>query len=895
MGFERSRIATLVGILSGACLLVAAAVCVILYMAFVDGQKARLVDAVRAQASLMSAIARQAKLDSPSGSDWRRYALIQIVSGHAEFGGFGKTGEFTLAAREDEDIVYYLRHRHFDMDNPIPVPWGSTSSTPMRAALSGESGVRIGTDYRGVQVLAAYQPVPEFGMGLVAKIDMEEVEHPFTIAWRAAGVLSLLVVIAGAFMFHRVTHPMLRRLSLSEQRYRDLVEHMGGGVTVMKAIKGGRDFQVIEINAGAERIDGLTRAEVVGLSFTSIFPGAVEHGLLDAARRVYASGNPEHLPMAFYQDDRISGWRDHSFYRLPSGEVVHIYDDVTDKKRAEAGLQMAAAVFQHTGEGIVVTDSVGRIQRVNPAFTDITGYTIDEVVGRSPAVLKSERQAPDFYKAMWQTLTASGRWQGEIWNRRKNGEAYLEWLTINAVKDEHGGVAHYVGVFDDISELHDKEQRIRHQAYHDALTGLANRTLLTDRLEHAIATADRGDLKVAVMFLDLDRFKVVNDSLGHDVGDELLKAVAQRLKSSLRRADTVARLGGDEFVVLSTHWENPAEVAQLGDKILELLKEPFPVSGHDLHVGCSIGISLFPADGKDARELLKNADTAMYAVKEGGRDGYRFFDASMNAQAVERLTMETALRQALERQEFELYYQPKVTLSTGRVAGMEALVRWHHPTQGMVSPVRFIPLAEETGLVVPLGEWVLRQACRQVRQWALAGINPGPVAVNVSARQLGLADFAARVAAILDEEGVAPGAIDLEITETAIMSDPDRAAAQLEQLSALGVHIALDDFGVGYSSLGYLKRLPISVLKMDRSFIHDVIENEDSAQLARGIVRLAVALDIKVVAEGVETAEQVDFLRACGCDIVQGYYYSRPLPPGKLGDEFLGVNAESYN
>ncbi|MBX9633824.1 MAG: PAS domain S-box protein, partial [Magnetospirillum sp.] len=451
MGFERSRIAILVGILSGACLLVAATVCIILYGAFIDGQKARLHDAVHAQASLMSAIGRQAKQNAVNGVDWRRQALIQITSGNVEFDGFGETGEFTLGAREGDSIIFYLKHRHFDMDNPVPVAWDSDNATPMRAALSGEQGVGIGTDYRGVQVLAAYQPVPEFGMGLVAKIDMEEVERPFALAWRAAAVIALLVVVAGAVMFHRVTYPVLRRLSLSEQRYRDLAEHMSSGVAVMKSIKAGRDFQLLEVNAGAERIDGLTRAEVVGLSFTSIFPGAVEHGLLDAARRVYASGRHEHLPMVFYQDDRISGWRDHSFYRLPSGEVVHIYDDVTDKKRAEAGLQMAAAVFQHTGEGIVVTDPQGRIQRINPAFTEITGYTIDEVIGRSPALLKSEHQAAEFYTNMWQGLTENGRWQGEIWNRRKNGETYLEWLTINAVKDDLGQVEHYVGVFDDIS------------------------------------------------------------------------------------------------------------------------------------------------------------------------------------------------------------------------------------------------------------------------------------------------------------------------------------------------------------------------------------------------------------------------------------------------------------
>ncbi len=704
----------------------------------------------------------------------------------------------------------------------------------------------------------------------------------------AAVFLAGTMAVGGTIISSWLVTPWLRRLASSEQRYRDLVEHMKGAVAVLRAIQGGRDFVVADINDGAELIDGRSREEVVGLPVTTLFPAFDEHGLLEAVRRVYATGQPEHQPMAFYQDDRISGWREHSFFRLPSGEVVHIYDDLTDRKRAEAGLQMAAAVFQHTGEGIVVTDAQGRIQRINPAFTAITGYELEEVMGRSPRLLKSEHQKPEFYRDMWSALTATGRWQGEIWNRRKNGEAYLEWLTINAVKDEHGQVAHFVGVFDDISELHEKEQRLRHQAYHDALTGLANRTLLLDRLEHAIATADRGDRKVAVLFLDLDRFKVVNDSLGHDVGDELLKAVAHRLKSSLRRADTVARLGGDEFVVLATQWETLADVTQLADKVLELLKAPFNVGGHDLPVGGSIGIALYPADGTAAGELLKHADTAMYAVKEGGRDGYRFFDPSMNAEAVERLTLESALRLAVERQEFEVHYQPKVRLSTGRVAGMEALVRWRHPEHGMVSPARFIPLAEETGLVVGLGEWVLRAAARQVRVWRDAGDNPGPVAVNVSARQLALPDFAARVAAILAEERVEPGAIDLEITETAIMREPDRAAAQLAELAAMGVHIALDDFGVGYSSLGYLKRLPISVLKMDRSFIHDVIDSMDAASLARGIVRLAMALDIDVVAEGVETAEQVEFLRACGCDVVQGYYFSRPLPPAKLGAEFLG-------
>ena len=419
------------------------------------------------------------------------------------------------------------------------------------------------------------------------------------------------------------------------------------------------------------------------------------------------------------------------------------------------------------------------------------------------------------------------------------------------------------------------------------MTGLPNRALLIDRLDHAITASRRGDHNTAVLFLDLDRFKIVNDSLGHDVGDDLLKEVAARLKSSLRQADTVARLGGDEFVVLSAEWTVPTDVATLAEKVQALLDRPFDVAGHQLHIGVSIGIALYPLDGADARELLKNADTAMYTVKESGRNGFRFFSADMNEAAVERLTLEVALRRAIENGELEVHYQPKFVLSTGEMAGAEALVRWRHPELGMIAPIRFIPLAEETGLVVPLGEWVLRRVCRQVADWRRAGLVHGPIAVNVSARQLALPDFAVRVAAILGEEGVEATAIDLEITETAIMREPERAAAMLTSLAVFGTRVVLDDFGVGYSSLGYLKRLPISVLKMDGSFINDVTEDTDAAALARGIIQLARQLDIEVVAEGVETEAQAAFLRDSGCDLVQGYLFARPMPPEDLETRFL--------
>ena len=863
------------------------AVFALLYGVVLESQKLRLQETSMAQARMIEAIAADIRGATPPGLDWRQPAIMAVNDALRRFPGFGESGEFTFGAREGDQIVFYLRHRHADFDRLLPVPWDSGKAAPMRRALEGLSGVDVLIDYRGAEVLAAYEPVAVLGMGLVAKIDMAEIRRPFLIAAMVAVAIALVVVTLGAVMFIRVTQPMVERIASSERRHRALFSQMAEAVAVLRPNEAGEDFIYVDVNPAALRMEGMEAGDFIGHTLTEVFPGAMSHGLLDMARRVLITGNAETLAMAFYQDDRISGWRDHAIYRLPTGEVVHLWDEVTDKKRAETGLQMAASVFNHTGEGIIVTTPDGLIERVNPAFTTITGYASDEVIGRPPSLLSSDRQGPGFYQAMWQALRDLGRWQGELWNRRKNGEAYLEWLTISEVRDEMGRVAHYVGVFDDISELHEKEQRIRHQAFHDALTGLPNRALLLDRLDHAIAASRRGDHKTAVLFLDLDRFKIVNDSLGHDVGDELLKEVAVRLKSSLRQADTVARLGGDEFVVLSTEWVIPSDVATLAEKIQSLLEKPFHVAGHELHIGVSAGIALHPVDGANAGELLKNADTAMYAVKESGRNGYRFFSADLNEAAVERLTLEVALRRAIESGELEVHYQPKFVLATGAMAGAEALVRWRHPELGMIAPIRFIPLAEETGLVVPLGEWVLRRVCRQVAAWRRVGYVHGPIAVNVSARQLALPDFASRVATILGEEGVDPDAIDLEITETAIMREPERAAAMLTSLAVFGTKVVLDDFGVGYSSLGYLKRLPISVLKMDRSFINDVTEDTDAAALACGIVQLARHLDIEVVAEGVETEAQADFLRSSGCALVQGYLFARPMPPEDMEIRFM--------
>ncbi|HSV28319.1 MAG TPA: EAL domain-containing protein, partial [Candidatus Omnitrophota bacterium] len=529
-------------------------------------------------------------------------------------------------------------------------------------------------------------------------------------------------------------------------------------------------------------------------------------------------------------------------------------------------------------EGIVITDPNGIILSVNPAFTEITGYPAEEAVGQTPRLLKSDHHDDAFYSAMWAELKAKGQWKGELWNRRKSGDVFLEHQTISMVPGPDGRPVRYVAVFNDITELRRKDERIRHLAYHDPLTALPNRQLLNDRLEHALNMCRREGRQIAVMFLDLDRFKVINDTLGHDVGDNLLREVAKRLSGAVRAVDTVARLGGDEFVVLIEHPDSPRAVAQVAEKIIHALTAPVELGDNVVHVTTSIGISLFPNDGDDLTALMKNADTAMYAAKSAGRNGYHFFSRSMNDKAQWRLELENEMRLALDRQEFELFYQPKVDMATMRPDGAEALIRWRHPTKGVISPADFIPLAEETGLIVAMGEWALLEACSQMRRWREEGLGDVKVAVNLSARQLVGTGLFALVSAALELNELPPGLLELELTESAVMHETERAIAMLEGLKTLGVSIAIDDFGTGYSSLSYLKKLPLDTLKIDRSFVMDIETNEQDAAIVRTILAMAETLRLDVVAEGVETQSQVDFLSATNCGKCQGYFFSRPLP-----------------
>lgn len=552
-----------------------------------------------------------------------------------------------------------------------------------------------------------------------------------------------------------------------------------------------------------------------------------------------------------------------------------------ERMRAAAEQQLTASVFRNTIEGIVITDAHGQILSVNPAFTQITGYAADEAIGKNPRILKSNRHDQEFYQEMWQAINTTGQWKGKMWNRRKGGEVFLESQTIRRI-DGEDGVLRFVAVFNDITEQWSKDQRIEHLAFHDSLTGLANRALLADRLHYAIALSERGEGPLAVMVIDLDRFKNVNDSFGHDQGDELLQIVAVRLQSIARETDTVARLGGDEFVIILQNSGQAEDVAAIAVRIIDAIAMPIVLGGLSLRIGASIGIAVFPGDGQDASSLLKNADTAMYAVKADGKGSYRFFNTAMTDRAQQHLRLEMDLRRAIEQGELELYYQPKMCLPFDVPCGAEVLVRWRHPERGLVSPMEFIPLAEETGLIEPLGKWVLEQSCRQLSVWRTSGTGVPLLAVNVSAMQLREGTLAEQVGGLLTQYGLPGDVLEIELTESAVMSDPIHAIESMHALRKLGVKIAIDDFGTGYSSLSYLKRLPIDTLKIDRSFVMEADSSEDGAVICNSIIGLGKSLRLDVVAEGIETAAQLSYLKQQGCMLGQGYYFSRPLPLEEL-------------
>ncbi len=564
-----------------------------------------------------------------------------------------------------------------------------------------------------------------------------------------------------------------------------------------------------------------------------------------------------------------------------SGKVIGVEGlahDVTAIHKANEELRLSASVFSNTAEGILITDAQTRIQRVNRAFCATTGYGEEELLGQTPHVFKSGQHDEVFYQNFWHTLNSKGVWQGEIWNRRKNGEIYPTWQTITSVRDERGKVEQYISIFSDISEHKEAEERIRNLAYYDSLTGLPNRQLFTDRMQRAIVRAERNGDKVALLYLDLDRFKHVNDSLGHPVGDALIQQVAKRLQACVRAEDTVARLGGDEFTLILEEIGDSNQAALVAEKILHSFRQPFPVAGHQLHASASIGICLYPEHGNSVDELVQFGDVSMYHAKERGGNQYDFYLPEMTTRAREWVRLEGDLSQALERGQLELHYQPQVDQGSGKVFGAEALLRWNHPSFGVVSPLKFIPMAEATGMIHPIGRWVISEACRQLRDWLQQGMQLHTISVNVSGQQLQQEGFVEFVAQQLQEYGLRPDQLELEITESYLMHH--HAEGVLSDLQELGVRMAIDDFGTGYSSLSRLKFLPMRKLKIDRSFVRDIVSDHNDEAIAKAIIAMSDSLQLEVLAEGVEEAEQLESLARFGCCQIQGYYFSRPLTVG---------------
>jgi len=691
----------------------------------------------------------------------------------------------------------------------------------LEAALQGFEGAGESVNSAGVPMLLAVRRIPHSEWMVGVQITQKESYEPIGVARTRIFSLSSTAIVLAAIL---------------------------GGVAIRRV---SRPLQQLERVASQISTD-LEAAETQGTYNPS-------SSTLDSLRRICSGDEVGLLASAF------------------SHLATRLNLTLDSMRRSAEALRLQATALESTANAIVITDRQGSIQWVNPAFTVLTGYTAEEALGQEQSFLKSGAHDAHFYQTLWNTILSGAVWRGEITNRRKDGTPYVEEMTITPVRSDKGEITQFIAIKVDITDRKTAEEQVKFLAYYDALTGLPNRTLFRDRLSKALASARRRKEKVALLFLDLDRFKTINDSLGHSVGDLLLKEVAERLKKWAREQDTVARLGGDEFVVVLTALMDIGDAAVAADRILKAMTPDCIVQGHLLSISCSLGISVFPDNGREPETLLKNADAAMYCAKEQGRNNFQFFTQEMNVQAVERMTLENSLRVALERNELFLVYQPQMDIATGQITGAEALLRWQHPVLGLVPPDKFIPIAENSGLIIPIGEWVLKTACVQARQWQDEGLPAIPVAVNVSAIQLRHNRFLQVVEKVLDEAGLRSQYLELELTEGLLFSNADLTLSLLQELSEMGLKLSIDDFGTGYSSLSYLRHFPVCKLKIDRSFVQAMTVNSDDAAITSTIINMGKSLNLTVIAEGVENEEQMSFLRDHGCDEIQGYYFSRPL------------------
>ena len=675
-------------------------------------------------------------------------------------------------------------------------------------------------------------------------------------------------------------------LRLSEEKFAKAFHASPDGLLLTRQ----SDGLLIEVNEGFTRLSGFNSAESLYRSTLDLQlwvdpeqrKGLVERLEKDGFVRDYTCHirrKDGHIRLCEISSSPLMIGSEHC--------MLTIARDITERHQMQEKLLQTATVFESTAEGILFTDPEQKITAVNRAFTEITGYCESEALGKTPRILASGQHDSAFYTAMWHQLSQDGHWQGEICNKRKKGENYPCWMTISAVHNSDKHVTHYVAVFADISSIKRAQARLDHQAHHDPLTNLPNRLLFDNRLQQVLIDQERDGKRGAVLFLDLDRFKNINDSLGHPVGDLLLKDIAARLKKHLRDIDTVARLGGDEFIILLPGLKQPDDAELIADKLLACFNAPFSAGEYELFISASIGISVYPEDGADVATLVKNADAAMYRSKLKGRNRVERYTHDLSAQASVRVVLEQELRRALERGQLSLFYQPKISLHDLQLIGAEALIRWHHPTLGEISPDRFIVLAEENGMIIPIGDWVLEHACQQMHLWNQTYEPFGPVSVNLAGAQLHQPKLLGRIQQLLRTYDLKPGCLQLEITENSIMSQTEEALEALHQLKHLGVQLAIDDFGTGYSSLSYLKRLPLDTLKIDKSFIRGLPDDPHDAAIVRAIIALGRSMQFSIIAEGVETQAQQTFLAAEGCEHIQGYLISVPLSATEFAETFL--------
>ncbi|MGB0466967.1 MAG: PAS domain S-box protein [Pontibacterium sp.] len=694
------------------------------------------------------------------------------------------------------------------------------------------------------------------------------------------GRVKLLVPEGRIITQQRQAELLLRQ---SEERYRTVFNQQLQFMAVLS-----EEGYVLEINDLPLRMQGAKREDYVGKLFwqapawrdfpewQTIWP--------ERLRRVSSMQEPLVTEDIYQTKEGAVRYADASTMALRYqdgrlyGYLIQAVD-TTERRQAESKLRLSARVLDSTAEGVIITDPDARIVEVNNAFSDITGYSRDEVIGHNPSLLSSGRQSRAFYQGMWKSLTETGQWRGELWNRHKDGSVFPEWININSVSDEQGQLTHYVAVFSDISRIKQSQAKLKHLAHHDALTNLPNRLLLNERLEQAIKHAERHGTQLAVFFLDLDNFKHINDSLGHPTGDQLLRKVADALLQRVRQTDTVARIGGDEFVLLLEDVGLAEKISLVAQKVLQAFQAPFSIEAHSIRMTASLGVCVYPQDGSEASVLLRNADSAMYRAKEDGRNTYQFYTKALTDNAVERVLLENHLHQAIDKGELRLCYQLQTDLKTGRIIGFEALLRWHHPQLGIIPPGKFIPLAEDSGLIYPIGEWVLQAACHQAKCWLDQGFDFGRIAVNVAGPQIQRRTLVNQVRETLARTNLPARYLELELTEGFIMQHARSSIEQLKALQALGVTLAIDDFGTGYSSLSYLKQLPIQKLKIDQSFVRDIPDDPESMSIADAVIALGKSLKLTVIAEGVETAEQAMFLEQSGCHEAQGYLYSKPVGP----------------